>query len=436
MIIIDYFKKNYGIIIIILISILLHLLVLNQLGIQYNLRSDDLSYVNSGIHFLNVGEITLRGTMSAQIMPGMTYLIAFFSLIFGEGILLWWGLKILWIIMGVCSVFGIYKIVTLFTKKLYGCISASFLLVIDFIWMDNLILTETPFMLAFIFLIYSTFALIIKKENKYYFHIIIWYFAALLFKGNIAPYPLFLGAYLLLQKYPWKLLIKQSLIAGLVLSIFFIPWIVRNYKLYDKFIPLTYGVGNPLLLGTYQGYNYPLDNFQEYKKHADSVMSEEMKSYVYDNNTYKSYKKPYFSLEYDKIIAEFRMKQWWNNDKISMLKSYLYYKPKILVRNSFYWDEVFNIPKKAIINIRDFDIILTLISIIVIMFNKKYIKELFFLVGIYLFQIAVYSYTFAFDRYGQTLYFIRFIIIGIGLSLILPKLYKHFKRFLPKFSIK
>ena len=59
------------------------------LGFSYNINSDDLSYVKSGIEFANTGRITMHGVLSAQIMPGMPVLIGFFSLFCGEGEALW-----------------------------------------------------------------------------------------------------------------------------------------------------------------------------------------------------------------------------------------------------------------------------------------------------------------------------------------------------------
>ena len=112
------------------------------------------------------------------------------------------------------------------------------------------------------------------------------------------------------------------------------------------------------------------------------------------------------------------MKQWWNKDKVSMIKSYLIYKPYVNIYCTFYWETIWGITSEMILFTRAIDIILTIICGIVILFNKKYFKELLFLSFNYIFQVAVYSYTFAFSRYGQTILFIRFIIIGIGLQII------------------
>ena len=54
---------------------------------------------------------------------------------------------------------------------------------------------------------------------------------------------------------------------------------------------------------------------------------------------------------------------------------------------------------------------------ILILIDKTKIKEMFFLGFVYFSQVALYSYTFALNRYGITLFFIRYIIIGFGLNI-------------------
>lgn len=409
-------KNNIGLIVIIFISIVVHIASLVYLGIEYNLNSDDLSYIISGIEFLKTGTITMHGYVSAQIMPGMTFLIASVSLLFGEGYKLYLALKILWLIMSIFSMIGVYKIINLYAKKIFAVIGTSFLLCIDFIWMDNLILTETPFMFCFIWMIYYSIRLVENGLWKNFYFLMIFYILSIMFKANIAIYPIFLFIYMLIKKYNFKLIIKQGLIGALIVICVLTPWAIRNYLQFGKFIPLTYGIGNPLLLGTYQSNNSPSDEVLDYKTNVENKMSEEMRYYLSDKVEKYNKMTGYYSSKADEMKAKYRMKYWWNTDKVSMLKNYLIGKPIILIYNSFYWKEVFNIPISWNLLIRKIDIVLFAFSIIMILLNKKNWKEMIFLLIVYGGQILLYSYTFAFDRYGQTLYFIRFIIIGIGLQ--------------------
>lgn len=409
--------NNWLIVIVMIISLVLHILAIKQLGFNYTLNSDDASYVKSGIVFLQTGEITMHGVISAQIMPGMTFLIAFMALIFGTGTKLMISLKVLWMIMGISTICVVYKTIKLYTNKYISALSCLFFLAIDYVWMDNLILTETPFILLFALLIYHTLKLSQNKNRKDYILIIIYYIMAVFIRPNIGIFPIFLFIFLLLKKYDFKLLMKQCLIAGAILLLCLIPWAYRNYKVFGKFIPLTYGIGNPLLLGTYQGVGYPLDEELDYVKNVDEKIPDKMKYYL-ENTNEKEYMTKYYLLEYDGMKAKYRMHEWWNKDKISMLKSYLYYKPKELFNNYFYWDTILGIKPMVLSTIRKLEILFFGLSSLLILLNKKRIKEWLFLILTYGSQIALYSYTFAFSRYAISMFFIRYIVIGIGIGIL------------------
>lgn len=414
-------KENWLIVLIISISSILHILTLCELGFNYTLNSDDASYIQSGITFYETGAITMHGAVSAQIMPGMTFLIAFFCLLFGTGQALVGALKIFWIIMGITTIVMVYKSIKLFTKPIFAALPCLFFLAIDYIWMDNIILTETPYILLFTLLIYHTFKLGISPNKKDYIFILIYYIISVFIRPNIGTYPCFLIIYLLLKKYDFKLLIRQTMLAGILLILCLTPWTIRNYKLFDKFIPLTYGMGNPLLLGTYQGYNYPLDEELDYKKNVDEKLSEEMKHHM--SNDYKEdCKTKYYLLEYDGMKAKYRMQEWWKKDKLSMLKSYLLYKPYVLFYNSFYWDTVLGISGRIPLVIRVIEIFLFVFSSIIILIDKKNFEEWLFLILVLLSQIALYAYSFAFSRYAISMFFIRYIIIGIGIEILYKRI--------------
>ena len=418
---------NWCVLIVIIISLILHILALNELGFNYTLNSDDASYIQSGITFLETGKITMHGVISAQIMPGMTFLIALVSLAFGTGSGLMVALKILCMLMGITTIYVVYKTIKLYTNKYIATIPCLFFLAIDYIWMDNLILTETPYILLFSLLIYHTLKLSQNLNNKDYILIVIYYILAVFIRPNIGIYPIFLVIFLLLKKYNFKLLMKQCLLAGIVLLMCLVPWTYRNYKVFGKFIPLTYGMGNPLLLGTYQGVGYPLDEELDYIKNVDEKMSKEMKYYL-DNPMEKDYMTKYYSLEYDGMKAEYRMHEWWSRDKKSMLISYLYYKPIENFYNYFYWDTVLNISSDSLLIVRKIEIILFGISSLIILIDKKKFKEWLFLILVYGSQVALYSYTFAFSRYAITMFFLRYIIIGLGIDIAYNKFKKWRKK--------
>ena len=410
-------KRNWPIYLLILLSLILHLLCIKELGYDYTLDSDDKSYVMSGITFLESGKITMHGVMSAQIMPGMTFLIAFVALIFGTGWKLWLALKVLWMFMGIMTIVVVYKTIKYITNnRLVSTIPCIFFLLPEYLWMDNVILTETPFILLFSLLIYHTIKIADNHQTKEYIKIVTLYILALFIRPNIVIYPAFLIIYLLFKKYDIKLLIKQVAIAFGVLLLILIPWTYRNYKVFNKFIPLTYGSGNPLLLGTYQGSGYPTDEEMDYS-YVDEKMSDEMKYYL-DNPNEKDYMTKYYSLEKDNMIAKYRMKVWWENNPVSMLKSYFIWKPLVMIDNYFYWKEVLGIGESFLNIVTKVEIAICALSVIAIIKDRKHVKELIFLLLMIASQVMLYSYTFAFSRYAITLFFMRYIIIGVGISVI------------------
>lgn len=421
----EFIKKHKLIIILVVVSIILHSLATVYLGVDYNINSDDISYINSGINFKNNHIVSMHNEFpSAQIMPGMTYIIALISLIFKEGTAFWCALKIIWAIFGILSIIGLYKIVTLLLenskcKEICAFIASIPLLLPSFLWMDNLILTETPFMCGLIYIMYFSLKEAKTHEKKNFLIITFLYLFCTLLKANFAIFPLLLILYLIFKKYDIKLLIKEFLLAGAICSLFFVPWIIRNYNLFGEFIPLTYGGGNPLLLGTYQGYNYPSDEEIKTSEHLNSV--EEIQNYL-NGETPENLQK-YYSLKTDGIKAKYRMQKWWELDKKSMIISYMILKPKELL-GVFYWDELFGIKNYILQIIRVIELAIFLMAFIYILIKKKLSIDLIFIFSNALVQVAIYSYTFTFTRYGQTLIFVIFIGIGYGLNILLESIEK------------
>lgn len=411
----NFLISEKWILLVMLLLFMERLIVMGRLGAMYSLESDDLSYVNSGITFIKTGTITMHGVLSAQIMPGMPIFIGLISMIFGEGNLLWIVLKLIWITMGVISAFFIYKSVSLFAPSWCGIIAALLLASPDFVWMDNVILTETPFMLCLSAMIYFTFMMAKTRQNKYFCLLLISYFLALMLKANIGIYPVFALIYLLLMKYDIKVLFKQALILGCVLLCFFVPWTIRNYIHYDAFIPLTYGSGNPLLLGTYQGGGYPEDSSLDYKTNVEDVAKEKFKKYYDSDGNIKPYLARYVSLERDGIKAKYRISEWLKTNPLSMLKSYLWHKPKHMIINAFYWKDIFGVSRQLLKYYRTIGFIIVVFAFLSAFFLKKKRIEMFFLGLLYMGNIYIYALTFAYERYSHTLLPLRFITFGIGL---------------------
>lgn len=253
--------------------------------------------------------------------------------------------------------------------------------------------------------------------------------SVLLLKATIAPFPLFLFAYLWMKKYDMKLMFRQVGVAILIVLMFIVPWTIRNYIRFDHFVPLTYGAGNPRLLGSYQGACAPKDEELDFQTNVYSKMSDEMRQYFDKDGNLKEkyqgdkwdedYMAAYYSLELDGMKADYRISEWKKNNSLDYLKSIFISKPKIMIYDSFYWEDMFGIPIGVNYWFRRVDLLLFAMAFIGIYLNKRRWREAIFILSVYGFQIFVYSFTFAFSRYAQTLYFLRYIIIGWGVCEIL-----------------
>lgn len=415
----SFMKAHKAALIVLSLLLILRLMALYSLGFTYSLESDDVSYIESGIRFARTGTITMHDDYpSAQIMPGMTVLIGLFVLLFGEGKLLWIALKLLWICMGLGTAWFVYRSVCLFVPKWCGIIGMLPLFRADFIWMDNLILTETPFLLALTAMVYYTLRMGRQPGFRYFWPCAISYMAGLMLKANIALYPLFALVYLLVVKYDRKLLAKQCVVlAGIVLC-FVIPWSIRNYVQFRAFVPLTYGAGNPTLLGTYQGEGFPSDDILDYETNVEKVAAEKYADY-YDNTgkVLPQYQR-YVSLQKDEIKAAYRQQVWWDTDYKKMLYSYGIIKPQTMIESVFYWDTVFDQPIETLQQIQRVDLYLCIASLVAALVLKRHRKPMLFITAVYLGNIYIYSMSYAFSRYNASLMSMRFILLGIGAGLL------------------
>lgn len=419
--VLNFIQEHKYILIIVAALFIQRLYSLKQYGIMYSLNSDDASYVTSGITFIKTGQITMHGTLSAQIMPGMPVFIGLLSLIFGEGKLLWLALKLCWMLMGSATAFFIYKSVVVFAPKACGLIASLGLFASNFVYVDNLILTETPFMFLLSVMVYSTIMMGRSEKKGYFWLCAISYMLALMLKANIGIYPAFVLIYLLMVKCDKKRLFRMSVTLIAMVLCFIIPWSIRNYIHFESFVPLTYGAGNPVLLGTYQGDGYPYDSELDYETNVEQVFKEKYAKY-YDSSgePREDYFRRYLSLEKDGIRAEYRQKVWFQRNPISFIKSYLYLKPQIMLEDVYYSrvNVIFDTSAQDIIDYRAIDLKFCLLALLAAVLVKKRRAVMAFLALLYFCNLYLYAMTYAFARYSDPLMILRFMMAGIGLYLI------------------
>lgn len=410
-----FLREHRGILIIMLLLLVERIIMLCIFGPTYNLKSDDLSYVEAGITFRHTGVINMRGVLSAQIMPGMPVWIGLYSFLFGEGTVLWLALKLTWIFWGVGAAWYVYRSVRIFAPKWCGVAAAAFMLTPEFAWADNLILSETPFLLLLSIMIYETLMMGKTAQSKYFRRCLAAFFGTLMLKPAIIVYPVFAAVYLLVKKYNVRLLLRQGLILCATVLCFVVPWTVRNYVHYDTFMPLTYGAGNPDLLGTYQGYGYPSDDSLDYKTNVEQVLRKKYAKF-YMNGTPAPYLEKYLSLERDGIQANYRKSVWWKTNPKSMLMSYLVIKPYNMIFSVFSWGTILAWANPLGNCSRCLSAAVILLGLIASLINKRRRAEFGFLGITYLGQIYIYAMMFSFDRYAHPFLVMQYMMVGISLA--------------------
>lgn len=223
------------------------------LGSLESFNNDDVKYVRSAWtlveHSILICKYPTQPTVF--IMPGMSFLLALFVLVFGKfsGLIAFRIFQVLLQTISLILIFHIAKKV--FSRKV--AVLAVFLdaLYMPEIWVTNLILTEVTFKFLLLCLIYLTGQAIHKRRASAYVWVGLAWSIATLFRPTIALYACILPPLWWYSKYSLKEATKYSLVISVVFVALLSPWWIRNYQVFHKFIPLTLASGNPMLQGTY-----------------------------------------------------------------------------------------------------------------------------------------------------------------------------------------
>lgn len=414
----EFFRREWLPCLLTLALLGLNLAALKNLGVSHSLMSDDMSYVNSGVTLAKTGMLTMHDSAvpSAQIMPGMSALIAAVSLVFGEGKWLWAALKLLWCAMGALVGWFVYHSVRLYAPAWCACAATLVLARTDFLWCNNLILTETPTMLCFSVLLYATLQLGRTGQRRYFFLGGGAYFVSVLVRPNMAVNILFVAVYLLWVKFPPRRLLKQGLALALVMLCFFVPWTIRNAVQFKAFLPVGFGAGNPVLLGTYQGVGYPADEELDYAANVDAVMAEKSEKYLDEDGSVPYRYQKFLALEADGVKAGYRQKEWLRRDPAGFFASYLVLKPWEMMQGVFYWGQVWELPHNALKALQKLLLGTCALALATIFLRRKNRPQMLFFAAAYLGNILFFSLGFALDRYNIGVMPALCVLFGVGLE--------------------
>ena len=438
-----FLQPDRLIFLLLLLLLIERLLLFVQLGPDYLSYSDDEAYVKAGLYFAETGVISMWGPFpSAMIMPAMPVVIGLFSFLFGSGTALLVAVKLLWILMGVLTAYVVYKTVTIFCSGWAGLFAAAHFLIPNLAWMNHVLLTETPYMFFLSLAVYETLYLGECFEKKHAFRYLAVVMTGLMFRTNMLMLPLFTGVYLLFRRVSIRTLLRSAAAVCCALLLFVVPWSIRNYVQFGAFIPITYGGGNPFLLGTYQGEGYPADEELDYEANVSGVMHtryaayyrEEKQPWTADRDTayYIEHFDPdgevkelkhaqFLSLQADGIKARYRIREWMHRDLTSFLKSYLMIKPRWLLNWSWAWEEAFHVSYQALHRLSQINALFCALTVLMSLVKKQYRTPVMFLSIAYLVSVYLYATAFVSDRYASTLMLFRYALTGFGIDMCLGR---------------
>ena len=234
------------------------------LGSFEKFDNDDVKYLRSAQTFINTGKLTYKypEKETCFIMPGITFVLTPFVAIFGmKGAIM--PVRIFFAFFQTFNLFMVFLIGRkIFNSKIALVTVFLSILYLPNIYVSTLLLTETMaytfILLLILFVIYGT-----EKKSKKYFVIagIIWGLA-IMFRSTLAAFPLIVFIYWLIKRFKIIDMFKLGMCAIIPMVLILSPWVIRNYIVFDKFIPLTYASGNPTWQGTIINYDRDRYNYE------------------------------------------------------------------------------------------------------------------------------------------------------------------------------
>lgn len=359
---------------------------LSLLGNLQNPDQDDVKFIRSAQILASTGKYVYHDVKFPTVfmMPGLSYTLAFFILVFGKLNTALTAFRIFQAILQTLCLLLVFFI----GRKIFNSKVAIFAVLLNSIylpdvWVSNLILTETLFKFFVLNLIYFSLFAIEKKSILYYILGAISWSLATLYRPTIATFPIVILIMWIIKKYSFNDILKYTIIVALIFCAFLSPWWLRNYTIFHEFIPLTKATGNPFLQGTYINYNQKSKltdglDYSEFKYPADTELK---------NN------------DVEMAIAKFRLKNLVPKNPIGYLYWYTIGKTACQIGTVMYWVSFLGIHPAFIFFYHYILMICSIIGIKYFVKDKKRNVLGIMLFATIIYFIIVYLPFFAFSRY-------------------------------------
>lgn len=398
--------EHRGISLVLLLGFAIRFAVVAHYRLSLNLHSDDQGYMDSARWLLryHIYAYYTQSHSTLHMMPGITLLLAGVFAVFGPGVLGVAAAKGVMCVLGVVGIFGVY----LTGRRLFSARVGTFAALLAALYVpgietDTLLLTETPFFAAATFLFYFVVRAADDRKARYLYAATLCYVISLYFRPTISAYPVVVLVYLLVKRYPFGQLVRQGMVAVALIVVLLCPWWVRNEMTFHKFVPLTSGTGNPLLLGTFQGHGFPAPGTADIEIENLKIAHPELRPTA-------NHEQPWMKLQTDVAIQ--RIKQWYHDDPSSFIDSYVHVKPMRLWTDPFYPIHILGIKAALVKAVQPILVVAGLLGyLIALIGRRKRGWEILLMLVTFLYYTALYSIYFVYGRYSEPL--MPFVMMGI-----------------------
>lgn len=345
----------------IIIGLLLRMHVMQTMGEEMFIFSDDVGYLRGAIDFLKSGYITYgyRTYMTVFGMPGPFILIAFIFKIFGYGTLGITALRILFILISCLTIYGVY-LCSLKVFKNYAVANIAAILIAvypPYISLSNIFLTETLAFCCIVFLTYFLLDFCEKNTNRSFLIMLTIYLITIFIKPTFGIYPIFFAPLMFYKKIPFRQLVIKGLVAVCAIGLALFPWTLRNYIITDDIIPLSGNQGDTKLLGTTMGITYLDGTYAELVELADERVLE--KNYEISH--------PYYRFKERGILADERIEEWKELNYKNYFTTTFVTNPNKILKSIYYPIQVLDITHNQTLDFYMKNLIMVGISMIIIL---------------------------------------------------------------------
>lgn len=368
------------------------------LGSLQKFDNDDVKYIRSAWNLLDNKIFSYKNIKepTVYIMPGLTYILSFFMIIFGKfgGIT---AFKVFQVFLQAGSIYLIFLI----SRKVFNSKAGVTACIIDAlygaeIYAANVILMECTFKFLFLLLIYISIYAIERKNLKLYIAGGIIWGTACLFRPTIVIYPAAVLVTWIRNKYKLSEMIKYTAVVLGVLCLVMMPWWVRNYNTFNMFILFTKSSGNPLMQGTFINYD---------QSAGWGVPHIEGENELESNQN-----------EMNAGIQ--RLKIYGRKEPLKYILWYTFGKTYYFWVRPFYWKSILHIP---VVGVYDYHLIILLLAVFGIISEIKKNINSFFLVNILIYFNLIYLPFCTFARYSYPCMPLAIIFAAAAINQVILK---------------